>query len=223
MLIPIDKIQKANHILIVANSDSFANASVLYSYILTLHKKVSISYTTSIDNKLSFLPWYSKLREVSPSSADLVLNVDSDTEKLFFFLKENRIKINKKMATSLYAGVLKQYSFFTSKQCQGTIFAVSSELINLKADYKTCHDYMQNRVSLSSLRLKALLLKSLLLKDSATKANLFISDEDMKASGGTLEDAYLIMREVLNLVHVEEVFLIKVDENSKIIKNLKEI
>ena len=62
----------------------------------------------------------------------------------------------------------------------------------------------------------------MLLKNDATKASLYVSDEDFKASGSTLEDAYLIMKEVLNLVNVEEVELLKADENNKIIKNLKE-
>jgi len=223
MFIPIDKIQTASHILLTVRGDNFANASVIYSYILTQHKKVSISYKEVIENKLSFLPWFSKLKEVAPSSADFVLDVTNDTKNLFLFLKENKVKINQKMATALYAGVLKQYDFFTSKQCDGTIFAIASELISLKAEYKTCHDYLQKRVSLSSLRLKTILLKSLLLKDDATKAYLSICDEDMKTSGATLEDAYQIMREVLNLVNVSEVLLVKTDENSKIIKNLKEI
>ena len=223
MLIPLQKIQNASHILMRVNSDSFANASVIYSYILTLHKKVSMSYEKDIDNKLSFLPWFSKLRGVSPSSADLVLDISSDSKELFLFLKEHKIKINQKMATALYAGLLKQFASFTSTQCDGTIFAMASELISLKAEYKICLDYLQKRVSLSSLRLKAILLKNLLLKDDARKAYLHICDEDMKVSGGTLEDAYLIMREVLNLVNVSEVLLVKTDENNKIIKNLKEI
>jgi len=223
MLIPIQEIQKASHILIRVDSDSFANASVIYSYVLTLHKKVSISYEKDVDNKLFFLPWFSKLRAISPSSADLVLDADSDGKELFLFLKEHNIKINSKMATALYASLLKQFDFFTTTHCNGTIFAIASELIGLKAEYKVCHDYLQKRISLSSLRLKVILLKSLLLKDDATKAYLAICNDDLKASGGTLDEAYLIMKEVLNLVHVSEVLLVKSDENNKIIKNLKEI
>jgi len=223
MLIPIQEIQKASHILIRVDSDSFANASVIYSYILTLHKKVSISYEEDVDNKLSFLPWFSKLRAISPSSADLVLDTDSDGKELFLFLKEHNIKINAKMATALYASLLKQFDFFTTTHCNGTIFAIASELIGLKAEYKICHDYLQKRVSLSSLRLKAILLKSLLLKDEATKAYLYVNEDDFKTSGGTLKDTYQIMKEVLNLVNVAEVILVKTDENSKIIRNLKEI
>jgi len=223
MLIPIQEIQKARHILIRVDSDSFANASVIYSYILTLHKKVSMSYKENVDNNLSFLPWFSKLRAVSTSSADLVLEINSDSKKLFIFLKEYKININQKMATALYAGLLKQFDFFMSMQCDGTIFAIASELIGLKAKNKICHDYLQKRVPLSTLRLKAILLKSLLLKDEGTKAYLSVSDDDFKASGGTLKDAYQIMKEILNLVHIDEVLLVKTDENSKIIRNLKEI
>lgn len=223
MLIPIDKIIEASHILIRTNSESFSNASVIYSYILTHHKKVSISHEKSIDINLSFLPWFDKLRTVAPSSADLVLEIDNDSKALFEFLKSKNIKINQKMATALYVGLLKQYDFFKSSESDGTIFAIASELISLKAEYKLCNEYLQKRVSLATFRLKAILLKSLLLKDDASKACLFVSDADFKASGSTVEDAYLVMKEVLNLVNVKEVELLKTDENSKIIKNLKEI
>ena len=223
MLIPIDKIKDAKHVLILTNTASFSNASVIYSYILTHHKKVSISYEESIDKNLSFLPWFDKLRAVSPSSADLTVEVDGDSKALFEFLKNNKIKINQKMATALYSGLLKQYDFFNSAESDGTTFAAASELISLKAEYKLCSEYLQRRVSISALRLKAILLKSLLLKDNATKALLFVSDMDFKATGATVEEAYVVMKEVLNLVNVKEVELLKTDENSKIIKHLKEI
>lgn len=223
MLIPIDKIKEAKHILILTNSVSFSNASAIYSYILTQHKKVSISSENSIDKNLSFLPWFDKLRTISPSSADLVLEIDGDAKSLFEFLKYNKVKINQKMATGLYAGLLKQYDFFNSINTDGTIFAIASELINLKAEYKLCNEYLQKRVSLSTFRLKAILLKSLLLKDDGTIACVFANDSDYKASGATVEDAYIVMKEVLNLVNVKEVQLLNSDEKNKIIKNLKEI
>lgn len=223
MLIPIDKIKKAKHIVITTDSKSFVNASVMYSYILTQHKKVSMSYTDEVEKNLEFLPWYDKLRAIKPTTADLSIESSSDTKALYDFLKTNEIKINQKMATALYAGLLKQYDFFKSAECDGTTFAIANELIDANADYQQCREYLQNRVSLSSFRLKAILLKSLLLKDNASIAELYIGDEDLKASGSSLEDVDSIMKEVLNMVNVKEVQLLNRDENNKTVKNLKEI
>ncbi|MEA1982508.1 MAG: phosphoesterase [Campylobacterota bacterium] len=223
MQIPIDKISQAKHILLICDNSSFGVASALYTYVLTLHKKVSISSAIAIEKRLSFMPWYDKVRCSSSSSADLVIEVENDIGIFFDLLDKDEIKINKKMATALYGALLMKYDFFKSSECDGMVFAWASQLIALGAEYKTCREYLQKRESLSSIRLKATLYKTLLLKENATQAELYISDEELKASGSYIEDVYPIMKEVLNIVNVEEVTLIKSDENSKIVKQLKEI
>jgi len=92
----------------------------------------------------------------------------------------------------------------------------------LGAEYKECSRYMVNSLSLASFRLKSLLYKSMQLKDEAKVALLLISDEDLKASGAEIVDAYKTMKEVLKMVNVEEVRLLKKDENNKILKIIKD-
>ncbi|HIC12403.1 MAG TPA: phosphoesterase [Sulfurimonas sp.] len=220
MQIDIEKITNAQHILIVADSAAFANASALYSCILTLHKKVSLQNSESLNVNLSFLPWFDKSRLNKPSTADYIIEVDSDTLELYEFFIKNSFKINQKMATALYGGLVNRYEAFKSNECDGRIFALASTLLELKANKLLCHDYLLHRVPLAYMRLKERLLKSLILRDDARHAFVSICDYDLKSSNTELIDAYKIMKEFLTIVHVEKVTLVKSDENNKIIKEI---
>ncbi len=222
MNINLQKIEDSSHILLVADSSSFFNASALYTYLLTLHKKVSLQTKEELPKKFSFASWFEKSRLLAKSNAEYIVKVNSNTQKLYTFFVENEIKINQKMATSLYAGMLEQFKVFSSAECDGIVFATVSQLIALKAEYKKCNDCLVYSESLSFLRLKSLLLGTLSLKREANVAELFLSEKQLKESGANLEDAYALMDEALRLVHVKEVKLIKSDENNKILKILKE-
>ncbi|MEA2073804.1 MAG: hypothetical protein U9O86_09490 [Campylobacterota bacterium] len=223
MKIPIEEIDKVSHVLIVVDNNSFALGSALYTYVLTLHKKVSLSSKETLESNLSFLPWFDKVRATSSTSADLVIELGCDVKLFFDSLKEQKIKINKKMATALYTALLMKYNNFKSDDSDGIVFAIASELIALGAEYKVCREYLQRKVPLSAIRLRATMYKSLLLKDDATKAELFICDEELKASGASINDAREVLEDILTLVNVKEVTLYKSDEKNKILETLKEI
>ena len=220
MIIDFDAINNAKHIVITTDNSSFANASALYSYILTLHKKVSLYSSEVLENRLSFLPWYDKARIKMPTSADLDLVIDAESLKLYKQFITLEIKLNVKMATSLYAGILEEFDNFQSPHCNGIVFATASELIALKAEYKKCNQYLFKSLPLSSLRLKAKLLSSLSLEDNASHAKLYVSDLDLKSTGSSLKEAFIIMKEALYLVNVDRVTLYKSDENCKILKEI---
>ena len=220
MIIDFNAINNAKHIVITMDNSSFANASVMYSYILTLHKKVSLYSNEVLENKLSFLPWYDKARLKMPTSADLEILMDTESLKLYKQFITFEIKLNVKMATSLYAGILEEFDNFQSPQCNGIVFASASELIALKAEHKKCNQYLFKSLPLSSLRLKAKLLSSLSLENNALHAKLYVSDLDLKSTGSSLKEAFIIMKEALSLVNVERVTLYKSDENCKILKEI---
>jgi len=220
-LIPFNDIDNAKHIVIKTDAESFANANTLYSYILSKHKKASLVTTQEIDAKFSFLPWYAKKRETLPASADLIIQAQSDTVILFDILKKNDIVINQKMATSLFAALLEFTEGFF--HANGTAFAVASELIEQKADYLTCKEFLQKREPLSLFRLKSLLYKNMCQSANAQIMNIYISDEDLKCSGATEQDVETVLKEVLKIVHVKEVRLYKSDDKNKILKSIKEV
>lgn len=215
--------KNAKHIVITADNSSFANANALYSYVLSLHKKVSLVVREKIDVKFSFLPWFSKIRETVPTSADMIIQSQNDSAALYYEFKKHEIPINQKMATALFAGLLESSEGFLSSTCNGTTFALASELIELKAQYLTCKEYLQKRDSLALFRLKSLMYKNMLQSSNGQVVSVYVTDEDFKSSGATLKDAQKVQKELLNMVHVREVALYKSDENNKIIKVIKEI
>jgi len=220
-LINLEKIASSKHIVLLANEETFANASALYSYVLTLHKKVSLVQKEAISFNSSFLPWFDKLKENVPSSADLIVEVDSDVLALYDFLKNQEIKINTKMATALYAGLLKRYKMFESDDVNGIVFALASELITLNADHKICLKYLKYNESLASFRLKAIIYKNIILIENAKVAVVAVCAEDFHSSGADMSTAFKIMNELLRLAHVQEVRLVKRDKENKIIKIIK--
>lgn len=80
----IEIIEKAKHVVVISHinpdADSLSSASAVYTYMLKLHKKVSFFCASKhIDEKLKFLPWVEKLRDVFPADADLAISLDCGT------------------------------------------------------------------------------------------------------------------------------------------------
>jgi phosphoesterase RecJ-like protein len=218
-VVSFSKIESAKHIVIECTNDTVCNGSALYTYILTLHKKVSFVQLEAIDRKFSFLPWYDKLRKNVPSSADYTVRLTKDSLYKSFCI--HNIKINKKMATSLYAGYLREFRKLVYSNLDGTFFACMSELIALGAEYKSCRESLLLSDSLSSFRLKAFMFHSMQLIENATTALFVLRESDLQASGATLDDAIEISKEALMIVHVQKVCLH--DEQNKLIYMQEEI
>lgn len=127
----------------------------------------------------------------------------STTALLFDLFKNSDAKINKKMATALYAGVLGDSNTFTSDKVDGTTFALVSELIALGADFKVCNKNIVNRESLAALRLKAIMLKNMTLHLDARVAFFCVSRDDIRVTGAAVEDCKSALGEAMKLVHVE--------------------
>lgn len=92
----MDKINKANHIVLIlkdnASIDDLASANALYTYLLQLHKKVSL-YCAKFDYGLNvdFLPWSDKLKSSYPSSADYEINIMSSRILLDYFIDRKSV------------------------------------------------------------------------------------------------------------------------------------
>ena len=98
----------------------------------------------------------------------------------------------------------------------GTVFADVSDLIEQGADYKLCNKSIMRRVSLSTLRLKAMMLKNMILINDSKAALFCVSEDDFKASGADLSQAFEIMREGLHLPYVEMAILL--DSENRVLK-----
>lgn len=227
----LKKIDKASHIVLIShiNSDvgSIGSVSAMYSFLLQNHKKVSwFCKTEAVNYRLSFIPWFEKIRDSFPASADLAISLDCvetkylgtepkcdliniDHRILYDFFKANEIKINKKMATALYAGLLYDSDAFLSDEVDGTTFALAKELIECGADFKLCNKNIMKSVSLAALRLRAVMFKNMSLECDARVAVFCLSDEDMKLTGAVASDCVAVLTESLNLIYVEIVLLLK--------------
>ncbi|QOY51277.1 DHH family phosphoesterase [Candidatus Sulfurimonas baltica] len=248
----IQRIKNANHIVVISHvnpdADSICSASAMYTYLLQEHKKVSwFCKTKKIDSKLSFIPWFEKIRDSFPSSADLAISLDcgdikrlgvelecdlinidhhasntnfgmlnlvdsnaiSTTMVLFDLFKTNGIKINKKMATALYGGLLDDSNGFMDENVDGTIFATIGELLECGAEHNICNKFIMKSVSLAALRLKAIMFKNMRLEAEARIAIFCVSDEDMKSTGAIGQDCESPLEESLYLPHVEVALLLK--------------
>lgn len=215
----LQDIENAKHVVIKFDVDFLTSACALYTYALQQHKKVSLlCEDKEIDTRLSFLPWFEKIKTSGYSSADLVVELKITAIDLYELFKENSIKINQKMATALYAGLLIQTDGFKNTTTNGMSFAMAKELIDSKAEYKICTNFILNTKSLAYLRLKSIMLKNMILTDDAKNVLVNIDDEDLKSSGAKLEDAYEILKDTLTLAHVKESVLVK---NAKILKRLQ--
>ena len=248
----LEKIDKAGHIVVISHlnpdADSIGSASAMYSFLLQKHKKVSwFCKTQKIDQKLSFMPWFEKIRNSFPNSADLVIALDcankkrlgvdiecelinidhhitnsyygdinlvktdfiSTTEILYDFFKTNDVKVNRKMATALYAGLLDDSDGFLSQKVNSKLFVTVKELLDQDADFKLCNKNIMKSISLGALRLKAVMFKNMSLKYNAKVAVFCVSDEDMRSTGAAAEDCEAPLEESLNLPYVKVALLLR--------------
>lgn len=80
----LQRIDEASHIVVIAHvnpdADSLGSASALYTHILRLHKKVSFFCATkNLSPKFACIPWFDKIKESYPTSADLAIALDCGT------------------------------------------------------------------------------------------------------------------------------------------------
>lgn len=218
-MIELDKIDEAKNIVIVTDSNSFANASALYTYILRLHKKVSlVCESETLEMNLSCIPWFEKVRTATGYSYDLKIDVRDEKYSFYKLFKSNEIKLNKKMATALYAGYIIEYEMFSKNNLDGMIFASLHELIMSGAEHQNCNKMLKRSLPLSLFRLKATLFTEMLLVNDATVALFHLGKDDLKKSGASLKDAVLIIEEALNIAHVERAILLDKDNENRLIK-----
>lgn len=244
----LQTIQKAEHIVIIASTehdvDSLGAASALYTYVLTLHKKVSFYCGAKTDSlRFSFLPWYDKIRQTPNNSADLAIslgcversmlgaevsaqlvNIDykscnsrfgdlnlvdenalSTTHVVFGLLTNRGVKLNQKMATALYAGILEKSESFSVEGLNGTPFACAKVLLEAGAEYELCNRFIIKYISLAVMRLKAAVYEKAILVSEAEIVFVSLLEDDFKRSGAALTDLKYCLNELLYLPHAKAV------------------
>ena len=214
-MVSLKAIDESKNISILTDNDSFGDASALYTYILRLHKKVSLVNTESQMNiNLSCIPWRDKVKKTLSASSDLIIDLRKNEQPLYELFKKHAVIINEKMATALYASYLQKPDCYSSKQ---NILALS-ELVLLGAKHDKCILGLKKSLPLALFRIKAILLATLVLYDNAKVALMSINKDDLQKTGDSMYDVNLVMIETLNLVHVQNVVLVNEENENKLVK-----
>jgi phosphoesterase RecJ-like protein len=260
----IEKLEAAEHIVLILHvnpdADSFGSASAFYTYMLQLHKKVTLFCATpELSQKLSAIPWFDKIKHQFPSSADLavsfdcssaerlgcdvasdLINIDhhasnphfgtynlvdanaiSTTEVLYNFFKNATLKINTKMATALYAGLIDDSQQFLDQKSEARHFLMAADLVSCGADTKGVVGTLYKTNSLASLRLKGMMFQELRLRCDAKIAVLHVDLGMLKRSGAQPQDAEIALEEALTLCTVAVSLLLREEQSGGIKGSLR--
>jgi len=141
----------------------------------------------------------------------------SSSAVVYNFFKSVDAKINTKMATALYAGLLDDSNSFLSDDVDDKTFLLASQLLRLGAEKKACDDNIIKFSSLAALRLKGIMYKNMELFYDGRVAFFCVSADDMKSSGAVSQDCEGALEEALFLKTVKISLLLK-ENNDKSIK-----
>lgn len=110
----------------------------------------------------------------------------STTQVLYEWFVANELKINGKMAQSLYAGLLDDTCCF--RDITPAVLQMAGSLIVLGANHEVCVKALFGSHSLASLRLKAIMLREMQLVHDGCVAVFKVTQKMLEESGAVLRD-----------------------------------
>lgn len=132
----------------------------------------------------------------------------STTEVLYKWFVNNGIKINAKMATALYAGLLDDTGCFSDPQCNTTVFEMARELISYGADHVGCVTNLLNSNSLAALRLRGHMLTGMKIVHDGQIALFEVNRSMLDSTGAVLRDCKSTLDEALSIKTVRIALLV---------------
>jgi len=145
----------------------------------------------------------------------------STTQVLYDFFKANEIKINAKMATCLYSGLVDDSQCFTTAKTSARSFEMAADLIQCGADNALCVTKLFKERSLASLRLKAKLLSTMTLHHAATVVSTLVEKSFFEETGAYEVDCEEALNESLELSTVKIAFMLRYTKEGKIKGSLR--
>jgi phosphoesterase RecJ-like protein len=145
----------------------------------------------------------------------------STTQVLFDAFKAEQVKINPKMATALYAGLLDDSHGFLAYKTDARSFTMAAELALAKADIATCADALFQRHSLAALRLKGMMLEKMQLLFDARLVVHLVTAEMLARSGAREVDCEAALEESLGLPHAQIALMLRENRNGTIKGSLR--
>ncbi|MDD5717023.1 MAG: DHH family phosphoesterase [Sulfuricurvum sp.] len=157
-----------------------------------------------IDKELPLINFDHHLSNDLYGTCNLVnVSAMSTTEVVYDYFVANGVKINGKMALSLYAGLIDDSKCFSAPECSVKTFAMASALIGLGADHSLCVEWLYGRRSLASLRIRGLLLKQMQLHADARVAVFSVPLAVLEETGATVAECKSVLDEALEMRTVQ--------------------
>ena len=145
----------------------------------------------------------------------------STTQVLHEFFKANKIKINAKMATALYAGLVDDSECFTTTKTGTRTFEMAKELIECGADNALCVTKLFKERSLASLRLKAKLLSQMSLHHEASVVSTLVHPSFFEETGAYEVDCEEALNESLELTTVKVAVMLRFTKDGRVKGSLR--
>jgi len=145
----------------------------------------------------------------------------STTQVLFDLFNANGIKINPKMATALYAGLLDDSHSFLAPKTDARSFTMAAALTEAKAEINACALALFHHNSLAALRLKGMMFEKMYLLLDARVVIHLVTREMMQASGGREVDCEAALEESMGLPHVELALMLRENRNGTVKGSLR--
>ena len=147
----------------------------------------------------------------------------STTQVLYDAFNKHGIKINPKMATALYAGLLDDSHGFLAPKTDARSFKMASALTEAKADISACAQALFHHNSLAALRLKGMMFEKMYLLFDARVVIHLVTKEMMAITGGREVDCEAALEESMGLPHVELALMLRENRNGSIKGSLRSI
>ncbi len=147
----------------------------------------------------------------------------STTQVLFDAFNRHDIKINPKMATALYAGLLDDSHGFLSPKTDTRSFEMAAALTAAKAAISTCAQELFHKNSLAALRLKGLMFEKMYLLFDARVVVHLVTREMMAMSGGREVDCEAALEESLGLPPVELAMMLRENRDGSVKGSLRSV
>ncbi len=145
----------------------------------------------------------------------------STSQVLYDFFKSNNIKINAKMATCLYAGLVDDSQNFTTHKTDERAFLMAADLIRSGADNALCVQELFKNRSLASVRMKAKILSEARLHCSGKLVSSLVERSFFEETGAYEIDCEEALHESLDLVSVEVAIMLRHTKEGRIKGSLR--
>ena len=145
----------------------------------------------------------------------------STTQVLYDLFNEAQIKINPKMATALYAGLLDDSLGFTTAKTDKRAFEMAADLVAKGADVALNNKWLMQTVSLAGTRLKGMMLQQVQLLQNGKVAYLFVDRQMLETTGARSVDCDAALNESLYLPTVETALLLRENRDGSLKGSLR--